>query len=447
MANNLRWEKGFDYEPLTHQIPFWNAMMTEGKKRAVLIWHRRAGKDLTAWCHMIVRALQTPGNYFYFFPTAALGKKILWNGKTRDGKPFIDYIPEGALLKKHDTDLRLHLQADGGESTVQVIGTEDIDKSAVGTSCHGAIFSEYSIQDPRGWQYVSPIIRETGGWATFVYTPRGHNHGYTLYANTRDRDNWFVSYLSIKETGLFTDEELDDDRAAGIDESTIQQEWYVSFEANVKGAYFAGALAQARKDGRIGQVPYDPALPVHTFWDIGTGDPTGIWFIQKDPSGLFRCIEYFERADEGLPYFARQLQERLYFYGVHVAPHDVKVREWGPGRSRLDTAWDLGLDFEPGDKVSKADQIEAGRSIIGRCVFDAQNCKFGLEALASYHAKYDEQTGSMSPNPEHGWESHCADAFMLFGTHSDYMDNNRYETAPQARESYMNFNPYTNEVI
>ena len=35
-----------------------------------------------------------------------------------------------------------------------------------------------------------------------------------------------------------------------------------------------------REDGRITNVPYESNKPVYTFWDLGFGDSTAIWFVQ-----------------------------------------------------------------------------------------------------------------------------------------------------------------------
>jgi phage terminase large subunit len=39
-------------------------------------------------------------------------------------------------------------------------------------------------------------------------------------------------------------------------------------------------MARAEEERRITGVPYDPAAPVGTSWDLGIRDATAIWFAQ-----------------------------------------------------------------------------------------------------------------------------------------------------------------------
>ena len=65
----------------------WQAYES-GYRRFCLVWHRRAGKDKTAFNVMVTDAVQNVGSYYYFFPTYSQGKKILWDGIDKDGFRF-----------------------------------------------------------------------------------------------------------------------------------------------------------------------------------------------------------------------------------------------------------------------------------------------------------------------------------------------------------------------
>src|SRR3546814_11366720 len=99
------------------------------------------------------------------------------------------------------------------------------------------------------------------------------------------------------------------------------------------GAYYGKLLAAAERQGQIGAVPWEPALPVHTAWDLGIGDSTAIWFCQRAGRET-RLIDYYEASGVGLDHYARALGERPYVYGEHLLPHDAEVRELGSGKSR-----------------------------------------------------------------------------------------------------------------
>ena len=98
-------------------------------------------------------------------------------------------------------------------------------------------------------------------------------------------------------------------------------------------------------------------------------------------------------------------------YGKHYAPHDIKVRELGTGKSRLETARGLGLKFTTVKKLSIIDGIEAVRNILNRCWFSKGTCYAGIEALKGYHKEFDSSRGVFRKTPVHDKNSHGADAF------------------------------------
>lgn len=178
----------------------------------------------------------------------------------------------------------------------------------------------------------------------------------------------------------------------------------------IEGSVYKAELERTYEDGRVRNVPYDPLVPVDTFWDLGVGDSTSIWFRQ-DVGSEVRIIDYFEASGEGLPYYADVLQKRRYSYGRHYAPQDIRVRELGSGMSRIDTAKKLGLRFETVPSQRLEDGIHAARMLFPRCYFDATKCKVGLQALANYRWDKNKRLGELKSTPVHDWSSHASDAF------------------------------------
>jgi len=238
-----------NWEPWEHQLPGWNAMMKRNIKRAVWVWHRRAGKDLTALNVLVCKALERVGVYWYVLPEYAQARKIIWGGQRDDGKKFIDHIPEELIKRKRDDTMFLELI---NGSTIHMIGSDKAD-SLVGTNPVGVIFSEYSIQNPKAWNLVRPILNANNGWAIFVYTPRGYNHGFDLYEMAKKQEEkfperWHVQLLTVDDTDkilvgddgnwlkdedgnwirgpIVTEEMMDEDRATGMPEEMVQQEYY-----------------------------------------------------------------------------------------------------------------------------------------------------------------------------------------------------------------------------
>lgn len=397
-----------NFIPRDYQEALYNSV-ADGYKRAVACWHRRAGKDKTVLNIMVKEAFKRVGAYYYFLPTYSQGKKIIWNGMDRDGFAFLRHIPEEVRTNTLQNEMLVSLV---NGSIFQVIGSDNIN-SIVGTNPVGCVFSEYSLQDPRGWDFVRPILRENGGWAIFIYTPRGHNHGYKLYKDNKDNPEWFCELLTIDDTGALTEADIDAERRSGMDEDLILQEFFCSFEAAMPGAYYAQQMRAVKDEGRICDVPYDPILPVNTYWDLGIGDATVIWFIQV-ANNQYRCIDYYEQTGEPLSHYVQVLNKKPYTYGGHVAPHDIKVRELGTGKSRLEVAHELGIDFEIAPNLRVEDGIDAVRRILSLCWFDKTKCDRGIDGLLSYRKDYDDKNQTFRLRPVHDWASHGADAFRYF---------------------------------
>jgi hypothetical protein len=183
----------------------------------------------------------------------------------------------------------------------------------------------------------------------------------------------------------------------------------------VLGAYFAKELDEAQAAGRIGDVPYDPLLPVHTAWDLGVGDSTAIWFFQVSRAEV-RVIDYYEASGYGLPHYAAVLTSRGYTYGTDYLPHDAQARQLGTGRSLWETLHSLTNRIPRVlAQQNLMDGINAARISIASCWFDTYKCHDGLEALRAYRADYDDKRKAFTDRPRHDWASHGADAFRYLG--------------------------------
>ncbi|OBQ46256.1 hypothetical protein SP90_13540 [Halodesulfovibrio spirochaetisodalis] len=187
-----------------------------------------------------------------------------------------------------------------------------------------------------------------------------------------------------------------------------------AFAQTVEGAYYGTHMAQAEAQGRVCDVPFDPLLQVHTSWDLGMSDTTPIWFFQHSPAGQRRYINYYEASGEGLEHYAGILEKFAkqfgYRYGVHIAPHDIRVRELGTGKSRLEKAKELGIKFEICPSISVQDGIDAVRTLLPSCWFDKVKCTQGLKALRHYRKKWNEDRGCFESQPLHDWASNGADS-------------------------------------
>lgn len=380
-------------------------------RRGVWIVRRRAGKDLTAWSAVMVpQALRVVGTYYYFLPTYNQARKVIWNGMDNDGVSFLSRIPK-ELIAGEPNQSEMSVRLVNG-SIIQLIGSDNYD-SIVGTNPRGLVFSEWALCDPRAWQYLQPIVAANGGWALFLYTPRGHNHGWDLLNTARAHPNeWFSEILTIEDTGEMVPGELDEARASGMSEDLIRQEYYCDFEVGNEGSYYGRLMAEARAQGRIGMVPHDPALKVHTVWDVGVSDHTVIGFVQVKGNAIF-AIDYYANHGEGLDHYIRALDDRQhksgYRYGVHIGPHDIEQRSKNDGKSYKAYALERGFRFTTLPQTSLEAGIEATRSTLPRIYFDATRCERWVQALEAYTKKWNDALSVWSDTPQHDWASHPAD--------------------------------------
>ncbi len=191
-----------------------------------------------------------------------------------------------------------------------------------------------------------------------------------------------------------------------------------AFEVEVEGAYYSKQINEARQDGRISIVKYDPALPVNTFWDIGRNDMNCIWFHQEFSAGQHRFIDYYQNCGESLAHYAKVLKGRGYIYGEHHLPHDVVVKDIsrGDNKSREEVLRDLGI--EPIMVVPRINDVGEGiemvRNVLPKCWFDKSKCDEGLKGLENYRKQWNEKTQTYQDRPLHDWASNPADAFRQF---------------------------------
>lgn len=201
----------------------------------------------------------------------------------------------------------------------------------------------------------------------------------------------------------------------------------------VKGAFYTKQLKQLKTSRMIRTVPYDEELPVYTWWDLGVDDSTAIGFFQK--YGNWRMIDYYENSGEGVPFYIRILKSKGYIYAKHYAPHDIVVKELGTGKTRLETARQLGLRFETKfengkersavPRLSLVEGIDAVRRRLPTLWIDKNKCASFLEALEQYRKEYNEKTGEFTGSPLHNWTSHAADMIRYWAVTPEYVERPR----------------------
>jgi phage terminase large subunit len=396
---------------------------------AVIVAHRRAGKTVATIVDLIratVRDEKPDGRYAYVGPLLNQTKDIAWTYLKH-------YTRNVRAAPPHETELRVDLI---NGARIRLYGADHPDRLR-GLYLDGVVLDEFADMDPAVWhEVVRPALSDRAGWATFIGTPRGRNAFWELWERARRRPDWFSLMLKASETGLIDAAELRDAREQ-MGEDQYAQEYECSFEAAIKGAFYAEELRIMAEQGRIGRVPIDPAVPVHTAWDLGVSDSTAIWFIQCVAQER-RLIDYYEASGMGLDHYARLLDERRrlhrVIYGEHFLPHDITHRELSTGMSRLDTLRGLGIDPVIVPQHAVLDGINAVRRMLARTWIDEERCARGLDALRQYRRKWIEHLKDWSQDPLHDWSSHGADALRTFAAGFD--DPPRGRVTPDRHRRY-----------
>lgn len=393
------------FKPRPYQTPILDAIENRGYRRMIAILPRRAGKDVAALNLAIRECLRKRCLIYYVYPSFRQAKRNIWDGITTEGLRFLDYVPKELIYKMHQQEMKITFK---NGSILQLVGSIDYD-SLRGSNPQGVVFSEYSRQDSRVYtEVINPILSANNGWALFISTPYGKNHFWDLYQMALMNPKWCTLLLTIDDTKHVTQEFIDEERKI-VSEDMIQQEWYCSFTLGVEGAYYAKYLDIMRLEERIGRVAWDTGKKVHTAWDLGVRDSTAIIFFQVI-NNTINVIDFYEKNKEGLEHYIRVLESKPYRYGRHIAPHDIQVKEFGTGMTRLEKARALGISFVVAPNISIMDGIEAVRTTLPRMYIDEDKCSDLIKHLENYRQEFDEKRKVYKMNPLHDHTSHASDA-------------------------------------
>lgn len=394
-----------DYRPRGYFLPYH----TRDKRWSCIVAHRRAGKTVATVFDLLTCALATKkqnGRYAYIAPYYSQAKAIAWDYLKRFGAPVAERILESELA----VDLP-------NGSRVRLFGADNPD-ALRGIYLDGVVLDEYGDQRPTVWgEIIRPLLTDRKGWATFIGTPKGKNHFWEIREQAKSNPEWQYLELKASETGALASDELADARKT-MTEAQYQQEFECAFDVPALGAIYAKEYQRARDEKRFTRVPHDQMLQVSTFWDLGIGDSTAIWFAQVSRSEI-RLIDYYEANAQPLDHYVQVLKAKPYTYASHWLPHDAQAKQLTSGKSSMEILTALGLPARVTPKLSLEDGINAARMIWARCWFDEEKTGRGLECLQNYRRELNEKLGEFRPQPVHDLASHGADAFRYLAVSID----------------------------
>jgi len=386
------------YKPREHQLKVHDLL--EGKRFAVVVAHRRFGKTVAALNHLIREAVlnerETP-RYAYIAPTYGQAKRVAWDYLVKYTTPL------------GGTNNISELRVDFWGRRIQLYGSDNPD-SLRGQFFDGVIIDEVGDQNPKIWtDIVRPALTDRKGWCLFIGTPKGHNHFKELRDRAEKEDGWGLLEFKASETGVVDEVELKAARNE-MGEDKYRQEFECSFDAAVEGSYFGQILNELEDKKHMQEIPREELSRTFTAWDLGMGDSTSIWVAQLVGSEI-RLIDYYENHGVGLDHYVKWIKDNDYTKAQHILPHDVRVRELGTGKSRLEMLEEAGLQVKIAPRMSLDDGIQAVRRILPRCWFNVPKVQTGLNCLRNYRRDYDEKRKIFYERPLHDWSSHGSDSF------------------------------------
>lgn len=263
-----------------------------------------------------------------------------------------------------------------------------------------------------------PTIRKDGSYFIFTFNRLTENDPVWERIAKKPDERTYVRQVNSDEIEKLLSAEVIHEREKMHKENPelYAHVWLGEPLTVTTGSIYGKQLAQAREDGRIGNVPYDGSAPVYAALDLGVGDSTAICFFQMVGQEI-HFIDYYESCGEDLSHYINVIANKPWEYRQIFLPHDARARELQTGKTREEFFREHGYNnvtiLRPSRLVLGQDDINmTARPKFSKCWFDKEKCKRLLECLAAYHYEYDDKNKLLKDRPKHDWSSHAADAFM-----------------------------------
>lgn len=285
-----------------------------------------------------------------------------------------------------------------------------------------AWIEEAQTVSARSLSLLRPTIRAPGSELWFSWNPRRKDDPVDVMLRGEEVPTGATVVQANWADNPWFPEELEQERLDCMRMQPDQYEhiWNGDYVSVAEGAYYARDLVQAKTEGRIGRVAFDPLMTVRLFWDIGgTGaraDACSIWpaqFIGRE----VRVRDYYEAVGQPLAAHINWLRSKGYtpdraqIWLPHDGASNDKVFDVSYESALKAAGYTVTVVPNQGKGAAGA-RIEATRRIFPQIWFDEETTQPGRDALGWYHEKKDE-TRNVGLGPEHDWASHGADAFGL----------------------------------
>lgn len=291
----------------------------------------------------------------------------------------------------------------------------------------------------RSWDILIPTIRAKGSEIWVEFNPDMESDEVWQRFIVHPPDDAIVvktGWQYARECGFWT-KEAEADRLYDLKHQLpedYENIWEGKCRQSVVGAIYGREVAEMAEEKRMGKMPYDPRLPVHTIWDLGWNDATAIIFVQKPAPSTVIVVNYLEDSFRRPDQWATELLSLGYFYGEHWLPHDggnADIRSSGKSMQEILTPM---LKKKPKVIERMSDKevgIRAARMMLPRVyIDDAKRDRVTgyaggwrlLDCLRKYRRNVPRGTNEPS-TPVHDEFAHGADAFAQLALIVDQIRN------------------------
>lgn len=426
---------------MSNTLPYPHAkqreMMRHPARFKALVWGRRSGKSLGIALYTMLKALETPGNYYIVAPTYTQAKSIYWNdilkilvpgaiiNDTNESELFIEFQPLHYQLQTKEI-LGYDIDSDhtnvAAPSRIYLKGANNPD-SLRGVKLAGAVLDEFAFFQYANetWRkIIRPALADLQGWAIFSSTPDGvHNSFYDIVETAKQvmaesndpmhNKKWFYSHATMLDnTSLphrvseWNDGKMEHIRDGKIDEWV--QEWEAKFTTPT-------SLVYSEFDDEIHAIPAQLIPRENCTYaiamDFGLKDPFAAVFVAIDADDNWYIYDEIYLPDLPIDKIARVLHQKMgdqYFTRIigdaAGATEMASLRAKNLGEHRVwVTPSKKGKDSIRGGIRAVKTKLYVREHTGKPKLFVSRNCKATIREFQSYKHIRDA-FGEVSDTPE-----------------------------------------------
>jgi len=320
--------------------------------------------------------------------------------------------------------------SNGTEFSFSGLSDQTVDSIKSFEGCDIVWVEEAQSVSKRSWSVLIPTIRKEGSEIWLSFNPELEtDETYDRFITNQPEDAIIVE-MNYTDNPWFP-EVLEKERLhakATLPKTEYENIWEGRCMPAVQGAIYYDEIAKAEEEGRVCNVPHDPALKVQVVFDLGWNDAMSISLVQKNLSAL-AVIENIEDSHKTLAHYSALLKEKKYNWGKVYLPHDGRHKDYRTGKSAEDIMKALGWDVAITPNISIEDGIRLTRMTFPRVYFDKTKAARLIQCAKRYRRSINQQTNEPGA-PLHDEWSHGADNLRYISVNAESMTNEDWGKLP-----------------